>query len=267
MSGSLTRAPWCIVEEVLPPAGISEPAWNMGLDAFNLECVLANSAIPLMRLYEWTAPGITLGRFQDPDRSVDREACRWLNIPIARRPTGGRGILHGSDLTVSLAISLAGLGLSNTTSITDIYGSLSATLVGAFTAVGLDAARGMCASHERGYSANCMATVSRADVVLRTSGDKLLGGALLRKADCILFQCTIFANIDTAHWNQMQSRVFQGPLRSNRCPPPVIAVDDLRRAIKTETAMRFGRQPDPHRLSACDVKTVAVQSINRQILI
>jgi len=257
---------WCIVHDPGPPSEISEPVWNMALDSFNLDCVVRNRSVARMRLYQWSGPAITLGKFQDPGRSVNIELCRDQDIPIARRPTGGRGILHGSDLTVSLAISLETLGLNDSTSITDIYGSLSAALLAAFASVGLKAARGCCQRPDRGHSADCMATVSRADIVLASSGVKLLGAALLRRTGCVLLQCTIPANADSARWQRLQSAVFSGPAM---CAPlaPIVSLRKLRAALVNEMRSRLGAPPELYELDRIAVQQVIDRSVEHQIAI
>jgi lipoate-protein ligase A len=265
MALSKGQVPWSIVEETDVPPGISEPAWNMGLDTFNLDCVAVNRSIPRMRLYQWTAPAITLGRFQDPDRSIDKELCRHVRIPIAIRPTGGRGILHGADLTVSLAASLEALGLSDSTSIADIYGSLSGTLLSAFAAIGLSADRGWCVKNDLGRNADCMATVSRADIVTAGSGIKLSGGALLRKSGCVLFQCTIPANTDYPRWQELQSRVFLGPVSGALTLPPMVPLDDFRSALMDQMRSRVCMLPEMVHLSGLAVRRVIDRSVECQI--
>jgi lipoate-protein ligase A len=259
-------SPWCIVLEGARPAGISEPGWNMALDALNLESVVMNGSIPRMRLYQWAGPAITLGRFQDLDRSINKEVCREMSIPIARRPTGGRGILHGSDLTISVAISLEALNLDVSASITDIYGSISATLVAAFASVGLDADRGCCVSNDRGHSADCMATVSRADIVAASSGAKLLGAALLRKSNSMLLQCTISANNNYTYCQELQSAVFLGAAPV-ALPPPAVPLLELRAAVINEMRSRLCASPDAYELSQLDVQKVIERSVECQIAI
>jgi len=43
---------------------------------------------------------VTLGRFQDPARVM----AAHPHLPHAVRPTGGKAVLHGHDLTIGLAV-------------------------------------------------------------------------------------------------------------------------------------------------------------------
>ena len=51
----------------------------------------------------WSPPALSLGRFQ-PDDDVDRDACARLGVDVVRRPTGGKALLHGGDLTYAVAL-------------------------------------------------------------------------------------------------------------------------------------------------------------------
>src|SRR5690242_15884224 len=106
------RPVWRVIR---PPAGCllppevsprQEAAWNMAVDEALLESVIGNGAPPAIRLYTWSRPGLTVGRFQDIVRTLDLEECLARGILPVRRITGGRGILHGDDLTLSIAASL-----------------------------------------------------------------------------------------------------------------------------------------------------------------
>lgn len=74
---------------------------HMRRDAESLGQVESGRADAIVRCYAWSEPSVTIGRLQDED-AVRRE---FGPLPLYRRPTGGRAVLHGSDLTVSLAAS------------------------------------------------------------------------------------------------------------------------------------------------------------------
>jgi lipoate-protein ligase A len=64
-------------------------------------------AEPVLRLFGFTPPGITLGRAQDPERTLDLDRCRSDGVLWAVRPTGGRAIFHDEEWTYSLAARIA----------------------------------------------------------------------------------------------------------------------------------------------------------------
>lgn len=78
--------------------GIHPAAINMAIDD-----VLLKRTEPVLRLYQWADTAITLGRFQSY-REVKVAAARDDGIPVVRRETGGKAVLHGEDLTISLML-------------------------------------------------------------------------------------------------------------------------------------------------------------------
>ncbi len=60
--------------------------------------------LPLVRLYTWDIPTISLGCNQNPAKRLDLALCKRRGIPVVQRPTGGRELLHGHDLCYCVAI-------------------------------------------------------------------------------------------------------------------------------------------------------------------
>ena len=75
-------------------------AWNMGLDEALLEDPFGGWTL---RLYRWDRPTISLGYAQPHEQGIDAVVARRLGIPVVRRPTGGRAVLHADELTYALA--------------------------------------------------------------------------------------------------------------------------------------------------------------------
>lgn len=82
---------------------------NMAIDEGLLAEAVAGKALPVLRLYTWSPPAVSLGRFQDESSSVNAAACRERGIDIVRRITGGRAVLHDQELTYSVIASAGGL--------------------------------------------------------------------------------------------------------------------------------------------------------------
>ena len=84
-----------------PPA---DGATNMALDE-----ALASEAIRLdrvlVRISTWSEPTLSLGAFQAIGEA--RALAALEGLPIVRRPSGGGAILHGSDVTLSVAVPRA----------------------------------------------------------------------------------------------------------------------------------------------------------------
>lgn len=150
----------------------------------------ASGSPPTLHLYRWDRPAITIGRNQDPERSLDQDACRRCDIPVIRRPTGGRGVLHGWDLTVAVAARIEAIVGRRDASIVEIYGAISRAFISAFRSVGAPAAVGTC-EVDRIAPGDCFAVATRADIVDALNGGKLVGCALLRSGGTVLLQASI----------------------------------------------------------------------------
>ena len=173
--------------------GAHDPAENMRRDASLLDAAGAG-ADPVLRLFTFAPPGITLGRAQDPGRELDLARCRAAGVPWAVRPTGGRAIFHAEEWTYSLAAVLGdrrwGGGLE------EAYRAVSRLLVGALRRLGVPAelapgaARGSLAPRARsGAAAPCFASTARHEIVI--AGRKLVGSAQRRTSRALLQQGSV----------------------------------------------------------------------------
>lgn len=84
-------------------SGPATAAENMRIDEELLEQARKPGALPVLRLYTWDPPAVSLGRFQRSGTAVNAEACADRGIDIVRRITGGRAVLHNRELTYSIA--------------------------------------------------------------------------------------------------------------------------------------------------------------------
>lgn len=78
-----------------------KPARNMAIDQALLES-MANSETPVLRLYLWETPALSLGYFQSVD---DRGQHLYSqSLECVRRSSGGGAIVHDQELTYSLTM-------------------------------------------------------------------------------------------------------------------------------------------------------------------
>ena len=76
---------------------------NMILDEELATQVAEGKSAPVIRIYSWPCPAVTLGRHQKSAHMLDVERCEHSGIEIVRRPTGGKAILHlVGDVTYSV---------------------------------------------------------------------------------------------------------------------------------------------------------------------
>lgn len=78
---------------------------NMAVDEALLESFDPQRSSPVLRLYGWEPPTLSLGRFQRADDVLDLGRCAARGIPVVRRITGGGVIFHADELTYALVCS------------------------------------------------------------------------------------------------------------------------------------------------------------------
>jgi lipoate-protein ligase A len=168
---------WRLVDHLDQPIeGGLTAADQMAADEALLDQVAAG-APPALRLYRWASPALSLGRFQ-PDDDVDTDACTRLGVEVVRRPTGGQGLLHGSDLTYAVAMPRPDGAAGG---VDAVYTMLAGALIAGLASVGVDAA---IARHDGPAGPVCFAGQQGAD--LRVGDRKVCGSAQVRRHGAVL---------------------------------------------------------------------------------
>jgi lipoate-protein ligase A len=153
-----------------------DAAGQMAADLALADSVAAGGP-PVLRGYRWTPPALTLGRFQS-EADVDRDACARWGVEVVTRPTGGRALLHGGDLTYAVALPPPA-GAAGTVDAT--YRWIASGLVAGLAALGVEAA---VACGIGPGSAVCLVTQQGAD--LRVGDRKVCGSAQVRRRGVVL---------------------------------------------------------------------------------
>ena len=179
--------------------GVCPPELNMGRDFALFEAYERGEIPPTLRVYEWASPAITYGYAQRlPERLV--RSAQSLSIPLFRRPTGGKAVLHGHDLTIAL--------VSRTPMPSDsanapprarlyprqVYLYLAPALVEAFRQLGIPAVLGSAPAPNPlsvDDGGDCFATPAFTDIVHAETGIKLMGCALRVSESSFLMQASI----------------------------------------------------------------------------
>ncbi len=113
-------------------------AFNMALDEAIASCVRRDGLPPALRFYGWDRPSLSLGCFQNVS-DVDAGYCSSRGIPIVRRPTGGRAILHDEkEFTYSISAATGSGPFSQ--GLLDSYRKTAAAFNLAFQKLGVKAA-------------------------------------------------------------------------------------------------------------------------------
>jgi lipoate-protein ligase A len=151
----------------------------------------AEGGVSNLRVYEWDGPWVSLGRFQDPQQDLlDANLIPWVI-----RPTGGKAVLHGHDLGVTIAAPLArdpNEG-GESRSLKGIYRNLMSPLIAALIDLGQPAALGEDREFRTGVlrTSDCFRHISANDVIDPHTGRKLIGCAMRVTKSAVLAQCSI----------------------------------------------------------------------------
>jgi lipoate-protein ligase A len=153
--------------------GPASPARNMAID----EALLREVREPVLRIYEWSVPAVSLGYFQPAALAGER--------PFIRRYTGGGLVDHAHDVTYTIVLPKGHpwLDLSAPESYCTIHKGVQATLA----ACGIESEL-TPAAHE-GESAACFQKPVKFDLVSNVG--KLSGAAQRRTREGMLHQGSI----------------------------------------------------------------------------
>lgn len=164
---------WRLLDEVGRARDASE---QMRADV-DLLLAVADGGPATLRLYTWTTPALTLGRFQ-PREDVDDDACAQLGVDVVRRPTGGQALLHGGDLTYAVAMAQRS---GPEASVERTYAWLAAGIIAGLARLGIEAS---VASKRGPAGPMCFAGQQGAD--LRVGDRKVCGSAQLQRGGAVL---------------------------------------------------------------------------------
>ncbi len=176
--------PWQLISPV-----IADGQTQMAIDNALLNAHIAGKRPSMLRFYTWDRPTLSLG-YHQRDYPERWNQVTWDGelLPIVRRPTGGRGVLHQGDLTY--AVITSGLAPGRKES----YEQICRFLIEGFGRLGVVLRYG---DRGRGYihQPDCFGTATAADLVL-PDGSKLIGSAQLRRDGAILQHGSIRLNPD-----------------------------------------------------------------------
>jgi lipoyl(octanoyl) transferase len=97
---------WRLIED-----GPGDGRLNMAIDRAILTACDRGQAPATLRLYGWNRPTLSIGYSQNELLDVNKQHCEQRNIPIVRRFTGGRALLHQHELTYSLVAPIPHPGI------------------------------------------------------------------------------------------------------------------------------------------------------------
>lgn len=173
-----------------------DPYENMALDETLLLLCGKCLSPPTIRFYTWELSALSIGYSQNPLKELDTDLCRSLNIPVIRRITGGKAIIHNSDLSYSVVFHYDGALQRH--SILESQRVINNCLVDAIRKMGMDA--GLRLNEENRYdslsavstekSPFCFFIPAGNDIIV--SKRKIVGSAQRRTKNAFIQHGSIF---------------------------------------------------------------------------
>ena len=204
----------------IPPL-TADASLQMAIDRWMLQQQCAGKGDPMLRLYQWSRPTLSLGRHQ---RQIDP---RWIalaeqgRLHVVRRPSGGRAVLHAVELTYALACRPA------TTHRLTAYVEACQWLQVAFAALGVPLEFGSVKAAEAAQRGNCFASGTAADLV-QANGAKRIGSAQLWSGACLLQHGSVLLSPPQDLWRE----VFNSPAPNLEPLPQAAVMARLQRAAR-----------------------------------
>lgn len=174
---------------------------QMAIDRWLLEQHQTGKQPPVLRFYTWASPTISLGYHQRRwPESWQQLTWQGQAVPLVRRPTGGRAVLHQGDLTYMVVTS----GLTGKRK--DIYQRICEFLIEGWRSLGLELHYGT-AGRDYIHNPNCFGTATGADL-LSAEGYKLIGSAQLQRGKALLQHGTMLLSRNS----ELYTQVFGEPV-------------------------------------------------------
>ena len=157
---------------------------NMAVDACLAEMAEAGGFDVALRTYTWEPHTVSLGRLQKGLADLDRRKLVDDGFGLVRRPTGGRAVWHGRELTYSV---IAGAGHPlYADGIEKSLGTVASILLDALKGLGVPAVMNRVVHSGEGFGRGpCFVSHGRFEVMTE-DGRKLVGSAQARTRGAFL---------------------------------------------------------------------------------
>jgi lipoyl(octanoyl) transferase len=171
--------------------GARSAALNMAVDETLMRRVREGGA-PVLRFYRWSSPAVTTGYFEDVSRVARRFQAEKKGMAVVRRITGGGSVLHGNDLTFSLALRVPASYFASDvkSSYLKINEAVRVGLRERFPSLDYADCKTVPSQSSRQRERVCFDQPSCYDLL--SQGKKVLGGSQRRTGGVLLHQSTLF---------------------------------------------------------------------------
>lgn len=142
--------------------------------------LVAPAGYGFLRFYRWRRPTLSFGRHESVHDAWRRDQPEALGWDVVRRPTGGRTVLHASELTYSVVVPQRAVGGAR-----HLYRSVHEGLAAGLTRLGVPVEVASRRQRAPGLDAGpCFAVP--VDGELEVAGRKLVGSAQARIGSALL---------------------------------------------------------------------------------
>lgn len=174
----MSRQHWSDFDWQLIHTAPQPSALHMALDEVLTDEVAAGRRLPTLRVWEWAAPAVVIGRFQSLRNEVDSDAARRHGITVVRRISGGGAMFIEPGNTITYSI-YAPLSMVKDLSFQEAYALMDSWVIDALGELGIRA----------WYQ-------PLNDIT--SAGGKIAGAAQARRGQAVLHHVTMAYDIDAA---------------------------------------------------------------------
>ena len=181
---------WRIIQDSL-----GDGTLNMITDQAILMACNEGKVPATLRLYGWQRPTLSIGYSQDASQYIDQESCKRNNIPVVRRFTGGRALLHQYEMTYSVIAPIPHPAFPG--SLRGSFDRISQAIVESLRIGGIEdatVARKNKTGNASGRSPACFSMANHCEIIV--CGKKLVGSAQRRLRSAFLQHGSVILDMD-----------------------------------------------------------------------
>ena len=181
---------WRIIQDSL-----GDGALNMITDRAILMSCNEGRVPATLRLYGWQRPTLSIGYSQEISQYIDLESCERNNIPVVRRFTGGRALLHQYEMTYSVIAPIPHPDFPG-----NLRGSFEKISKAILESLRIGGIKGATVAEKNsirdvsGRSPACFSMANHCEITVR--GKKLVGSAQRRLRSAFLQHGSVILDMD-----------------------------------------------------------------------
>lgn len=188
----------------LIPYAIASGKTQMAMDELLLnQYAAATQPVSSLRFYGWQPKAISLGYHQRHIPNHWHQLAIEKGLDLVRRPSGGRAVLHGDDLTYAVVTGVGDRSRS------EMYRYICQFLVAGLAQLGINLSYGQ-AKTGYVYNPSCFATATTADLVTE-QGLKLIGSAQVYRRGLVHTAVLQHGSIQISSDHPLLERLFGQP--------------------------------------------------------